>query len=648
MLLLFLLAAMSAQSEGIPHWIMNHLSTNQPSYPEEATNVILFYQTEVHVTKRGALLEHHKQIVKVLKKEDESARVEMIHFEQGEKIKQFNAYHINALNQVVENQSREKLVYSTIYTENDYDDAKQAISAFQDVDEGHILAYDYIIERKPLLNNYIFTFQPTRMPVLFSRFILNVPKGWTYQYFIPKFKNQVKAEIAPNRGVWTCIDLHFQAPESYSPPFYYSKCMLYLNFTPPRQSAADIASWHDFAYFMRRLWYKKTIAGDRIAETVQVFQSSETNVSGCITRAADFIQKKIRYISIQMGIGGFEPQSAISTFNNRYGDCKAHSALFISIMTELGLKAFPVFVCTKNDGHVYQQFPFSYFNHVIVAIDLNSSVEILSKFADSAARTDRFLIFDPTAEKVPIGQVPSSLQGTHGFIIEPDTAYFIKIPKHPLSLETSRRCIKLQLSENGDIVMNYHLLATGSEAASHRYYWAAMSPNEQKLALFQQWSDNFFGLKIDSLELFNLDNVEKPFSMKYKLLAQNYNYASMQDSLLAFKPYIFSTTKFQPLPSKAREKDIYLGRPYCQVDSIRFEFPPTWRIKELPIDQKKQLLDLYFKVCYDVSGNAINIVRRYKKGNDLISKDNYTQFRDFLIQIYAADQARILLERQKL
>src|SRR5437899_895658 len=41
-----------------------------------------------------------------------------------------------------------------------------------------------------------------------------------------------------------------------------------------------------------------------------------------IRALAAFVQKDIRYVAIEIGIGGYQPHSAQDIFANRYGDCK--------------------------------------------------------------------------------------------------------------------------------------------------------------------------------------------------------------------------------------------------------------------------------------------------------------------------------------
>ena len=59
---------------------------------------------------------------------------------------------------------------------------------------------------------------------------------------------------------------------------------------------------------------------------------------------AEFVQKTIRYVAVEIGIGGYQPHFAQETFRNQYGDCKDKVTLFRSLMKALNRDVYPVLI----------------------------------------------------------------------------------------------------------------------------------------------------------------------------------------------------------------------------------------------------------------------------------------------------------------
>lgn len=64
--------------------------------------------------------------------------------------------------------------------------------------------------------------------------------------------------------------------------------------------------------------------------------------------ALALVQQQVRYVYVGLGGGNFRPATVEETWQRRYGDCKAKTALLLALLGELGISAEPVLV--RNDG----------------------------------------------------------------------------------------------------------------------------------------------------------------------------------------------------------------------------------------------------------------------------------------------------------
>src|SRR5437868_9894168 len=84
-----------------------------------------------------------------------------------------------------------------------------------------------------------------------------------------------------------------------------------------------------------------------------------------------FVQHDVRYVAIELGIGGWQPHTAADVFSHHYGDCKDKATLLSSMLKQVGIESFYV-VINAERGSVTPQSPASVgaFNHAVLAIQL--------------------------------------------------------------------------------------------------------------------------------------------------------------------------------------------------------------------------------------------------------------------------------------
>lgn len=133
--------------------------------------------------------------------------------------------------------------------------------------------------------------------------------------------------------------------------------------------ATDFRDWSDIGRLFEPLFRKaaKIPASGPLRDEVETIRSASADPRARARAALELAQKRVRYVALALGQGGYVPASAEETWARRFGDCKAKTALLMAILDEFGIPAEAVAVSTAAGDAIAEQLPMvGLFDHVLV------------------------------------------------------------------------------------------------------------------------------------------------------------------------------------------------------------------------------------------------------------------------------------------
>jgi predicted transglutaminase-like cysteine proteinase len=127
-------------------------------------------------------------------------------------------------------------------------------------------------------------------------------------------------------------------------------------------------------------WYGGLLSGQMeasaaIQQEVNSLTAGKPRTLAKMQAIALFVQHDIRYVGIELGIGGWQPHAAPDVFAHKYGDCKDKATLLRTMLHQIGVDSYQVVINTRR-GSVTSEMPaHNAFNHVILAIKLPDDVK---------------------------------------------------------------------------------------------------------------------------------------------------------------------------------------------------------------------------------------------------------------------------------
>jgi hypothetical protein len=127
-------------------------------------------------------------------------------------------------------------------------------------------------------------------------------------------------------------------------------------------------SWKDFGSWIWNLSNETGELSETAKNEIIALLKNEKNERIKLNILYNYLQQNMRYVSVQLGIGGFKPMNVQDVHNFKYGDCKALSNYMMHILKVAGIKSNYILI-GAGTGDDLQDISIvrNSFNHAIIA-----------------------------------------------------------------------------------------------------------------------------------------------------------------------------------------------------------------------------------------------------------------------------------------
>lgn len=176
-----------------------------------------------------------------------------------------------------------------------------------------------------------------------------------------------------------------------------------------------------------------------------------------------FVRRDVRYVAVEVGVGGFRPAAAQDTLTRRWGDCKDKALLLIDLLREVGIDAYPVLLRSDETGRVEPDFPApDGFNHAIAAVPVAALGPGLPPNAPVAGG---FLFLDATQTVGGLDWLQPGAQDQEVLVVRPEGSRLVHTPSLP-ALETTALDVTAEVNPEGAVTGQANLRLTGDWGAA--------------------------------------------------------------------------------------------------------------------------------------------------------------------------------------
>jgi hypothetical protein len=415
-----------------------------------------------------------------------------------------------------------------------------------------------------------------------------------------------------------------------------------VHYAGPGLAFPEDGTWHGIGEWYTALAHDRLAATPAIAAKAAELTAGKTDFYDKAEAIGDFVQQHIRYFVVEMGVGGFQPHFAGDILRGGYGDCKDKATVLSALLSAAGIHSDLVMVDTQR-GVVDPDAPSIAGNHMVAAIEIPkgySSPKMHSVF--TASNGKRYLIFDPTWERTPFGEVEDNLQGSYGLLIESGDSQIFQIPVLSPDLNRVHRTGTLTLAADGSLTGNAAESWMGDIASEHRYRLGAEDADKQKESIDRSLSHDVMAASLRNLKIENLGALNKDLTASFDLSADHF--ASAVGPLLMVRPRVFGTYTL-PTDHKSRKVAIDLGHAMEGTDSFDIQIPDGYAVDELPEPVKADVGFASYESTTTVSGHTLHYSRTFTLRQVQLPADKYGELQRFVSLIGADEDSRVVLKR---
>lgn len=384
-------------------------------------------------------------------------------------------------------------------------------------------------------------------------------------------------------------------------------------------------SWSDFGKWMYTSLLSDT--DDVKSETIDKIKVLLGNETDPVKKAKiiyKYVQDKTRYVSIQLGIGGWKPMSAKDVDRLGYGDCKA-----LTNYTRTLLKAFDVptyytiIYAGNNKNNIQNDFVSMQGNHAILALPIN----------------DKLTFLECTSQTSPFGFEGDFTDDRFALIVKPDGGEIVKTNSYIEKDNHQKMNSSYTIATDGSINCSLEVKSNGI-AYDNSYSIEKETPEKIK-AHYKEVFGNLLNLNVVKYSFVN-DKEKIEFTEKMECTATNY--ADMNNNTIIFPLNAFNQYSRVPQRYRTRNNPFEIARGFFDEDEIVITLPENYIIDAKPndfvINDKFGEYKAEIKV---VSPTQIIYKRSFLLKKGFYNKSEYENYRKFIEQVAKADNSKIAL-----
>ncbi len=496
----------------------------------------------------------------------------------------------------------------------------------------HKLPLTYELEVEMIHDGLMFypdhTFQYPDVYLIKSEFRVILPSSMTLNYRVQN-TSEPKISLNEDNNVyeWSTQNIGVLKREPFGPS--YDK-LLPKVFTTAGEFEIEgykgsMSSWSDLGEFQRSLFYGLDGLPQETIEEIQELTKDAKSDREKIEIIYQNLQSRFRYVSVQLGIGGWRPFSPEFVDAQGYGDCKALTYYTKSMLESVGIASNYSLIMANSSIEIFDDFSKPRFNHVILSVPLDKDTVWL----------------ECTSSMNPAGYLGKATAGKKTLVISDTESVVQTTPTKKSDENVQTRISNVELRENGDATIQIDFSNSGLQHENS----GMLGVVNDNLDTQREWLYDYLDIPDFQVDEFSM-NYRKEENPIVEIDSKIYvrKLANVAGNRLFVEPNVVSKWKYIPEEIETRTQDVILNLSYLDIDSIYIKIPQNTHLEFdfEPVRIKSRFGEYEARVENNL-GDLVYI-RRMEVRRGTYPPNSYEELRDFYGNITKADASKIVFK----
>ncbi|AWG21291.1 DUF3857 domain-containing protein [Flavobacterium faecale] len=602
------------------------------SLKDNANAVVRLYQIDINVASQRAMTIHKKRVVTVFNQKGMQAIDAVEGYDNRSSIKNMEAIVYDAQGSEIKKIRRKDFIdQSAVGGGTLFSDARVVYLQYTPIQYPFTICFESDFSTSTTANipswnpmsNYFESVEKSVLNVTCPAELGLRSKAFNFEKY-----NVKEIEVSPRKIQYEVQNCNALSPEGLC-SVYKTMPKLIMGLDSFNLEGVDgsASNWKEYgAWFSENILKGTNNLSDEAKAKILAVVGTETDPIKKAKIVYKYMQNKTRYISVQVGIGGFKPMLANDVDRLGYGDCKALSNYTRSLLEVVGVPSYYTELYGDDDlKSIDGSFTSLQGNHAILCVP-NGKENIF---------------LECTSQDVPFGYQANFTDDRDVIVIKPEGGEILHTKAYHDQDNSQKSKGIFEISPEGNFKGSLMRVSEGTQY-HYKCQIEKLSTRDRELH-YKNSLSNISNLKVIESKFINdKDQIQIIENMVFN----GDNYGNLSGNKMIFALNAFNQYSSDVKKMRNRKSPFEVQRGFIDVDEIEVKLPVGFTVEFLPSNVALKSKFGTYTIEFTKKDNSTIVYKRlFLKNKGTYSNQEYDEFRLFNEQVSKNDNAKIVIAK---